>query len=208
MAASRHFHLLFLSGGYTADDAQYGSETYGADPFTYGQQPTQTTLNGTDYELLPTPGWHPQDPAWLFRLADTTRFGAVIVDRSDPTEQVDVSTVVSAFLFLTEWTLDGSKAWKRGFELSADVPNNLLFRDWLPGDLIVQGRFRVLLRILFESGRYLTVEANDSVTLQVNASQQAQGGDQGNYVFLQTPQGDDLLTPAYQALALPEGQKP
>ncbi|RKZ13131.1 hypothetical protein DRQ53_13790 [bacterium] len=206
MAASRHFHLRFFSGGYTADDAAYGSlVTYGEDPFTYGQQASQTTLTGTDYELLPSPGWHPQDPAWVFREADTTRFSALIVDVDDPTEQVDVSVVVQADLILTQWTNDGAKAWKRGFPLVADVDTNTLYRDWVATDLIVQGRFRAALRVLFESGRYMTVETNDSVVFQVNASQQTQADDT-DFVFLLTPQGEGILTPQYQALALPEGQ--
>ena len=164
--ASRHFHLKFLQGSYLSDDAEYGSALYGDS--TYGAQATQSVLGGDTYELLPFPGWHPQDPAWVYRIGDTTRFEALVVASNDPTDQVDVSTLTAAHLILTQWTMDGSKAWKRGFELLPDSANNVLYRDLLPTDLIVAGRFRVSIRLLFDSGRYMTVEGNDGVLMQVN----------------------------------------
>ena len=208
MVGSRHVHVKFLQGSYLASDAAYGSVTYGEDAFTYGQQGTQSVLSGVSYELLPSPGWHPQDPAWVFRAGDTTRFSSLIVSADDPTKQVDVSTIVSATLVLTEWGMDGATTWKRGFDLLADVPSNSLYRDWLPDDLVVQGRFRVVVRILFESGRNMTVESNDSVVFQINDSQQEDsGGIPGDdFILLLTPQGEGILTPASQAIALPEGQ--
>ena len=202
MTSSRHFHIKFLQGSYSAEDALYGSANYGDS--TYGAVASQSALGGVKYELLPAPGWHPQEPAWTFRYGDSTRFEAFVVDAATPTTKLDVSPITAAHLVLTQWTFDGSKAWKRGFPLLLNETDNSFYRDWDTFDLIVAGRFRVAIRMLFDSGRYMTVETNDSVVLQVNDSSLRTSLlvddllTDTHSVVLTTPQGEPI--------AIPEGQ--
>lgn len=166
---SRHYHLRFVQGSFLSDDSQYGSATYGEDGYTYGQDQQQSIIPGTEYYLLPWPGWQPHDPAgWTARSGDTSQFTAVVVDQQNPSSFIDVSSVVSAQLVITQWTF--AKPWKGIYPLQLNTANNQFYRDWQEGDLPVAGRFRVSIRILFESGRYLTVEGSDDPMLQVNDS--------------------------------------
>ena len=169
MTDSRHLHLRFLQGSFLADDATYGSATYGEPLYTYGPEPTQTVIPGIDYDVLPSPGWHPQEPGWVFRIGDTTRFACVIIDKDAPDQPIDVSSIFQAHLILNKVSFDSSP-YAVQYDLLPDPATNQLYRDWLPQELIVQGRFRVSIRILFLSDRYLSIEANDELELQVNAA--------------------------------------
>lgn len=168
---SRTYNLKFLRGSYSSADATYGSVNYGTDPYTYGQQASQSILAGVDYELLPFPGWHPAYPEWVYRVGDESRFSAAVVDRDNPSDAIDVSTVVSAVVVLTRWTFANSASPSSDryvYDLSTDLTNNTLYRTWLQTDLQTPGRFRVNIRIIFQSGRAMTIESSDGVSMHVN----------------------------------------
>jgi hypothetical protein len=168
---SRTYNLKFLRGSYSAADATYGVANYGTDPYTYGQEASQSILAGVDYELLPFPGWHPAYPEWVYRVGDESRFSAAIVDRDNPSDAIDVSTVASAVVVLTRWTFANSSsplADQYVYVLLTDGSNNTLYRDWLQTDLQTSGRFRVNIRIVFDSGRAMTIEGSDGVSMNVN----------------------------------------
>jgi len=182
---SRQFFLRFVKSAITGESALYGSETYGADPFSYGQEATETVFPSTEYSLLPYPGYHPQEPAWTYRVGDQNEFACAIVDSNDPSSPIDVSPVDTAHVVLTEERFDQQLPWYRTFNLIPEEATNQLRQSWLQGDLRRQGRYRVTVRVLFASGRYLTVEANDNVMLNVNGSTDSEipeGQDQGRWM--------------------------
>jgi hypothetical protein len=170
LTTSRQFHLLFVQSAYSADAATYGSEEYGADPFSYGQEATESVNPSTQYSLLPTLGQHPEEPAWIYRVGDENPFSCSIIEHDNPAVNIDVTPVAVADVVLTEIRFDDELPWYRRFALTPDEVNDRLERTWEVGDLTQQGRFRVTVRVEFESGRILTVEGNDGVWLQVNSS--------------------------------------
>jgi hypothetical protein len=170
LETSRQFFLRFVQDTYSADAATYGSVTYGEDPFAYGQEPTETTNPSTDYDLLPALGFHPEDPGWTFRVGDENLFGCSIIDSEKPSEPIDVTPIAVAEVILTEQRFDQILPWYKRLALTPNEATNQLERTWEPGDLDKEGRFRVTVRIVFDSGRILSVEGNDSVIMQVNSS--------------------------------------
>jgi hypothetical protein len=165
---TRTYNLRFLRGSYDYSDATYGVSTYGADNYTYGQEASQSILAGVNYELLPSPGWHPAEPEWVYRIGDETRFASSVVDHDNPSDSIDVSTVTAAQLFLTLWSF-GSVEQTFTYDLTPNLTEDTLDRYWLQTDLQTEGRFRVNIHIEFDSGRSITVEGADSVSLFVNS---------------------------------------
>ena len=185
LTTSRQFFLRFVKTAISGENALYGSETYGADPFSYGQEATETTFPSTDYSVLPFPGYYPDLPAWTYRVGDQNAFACGVVDSNDPSVPIDVSAVATAYVVLTEDRFDQQIPWYRTFQLIPNEANDQLERTWLQGDLRRQGRYRVTVRILFDSGRYLTVESNDDVMLYVNSSTDSEipeGQEQGRWM--------------------------
>jgi hypothetical protein len=169
LLTSQQFFLRFVKTAITGENALYGSETFGADPFSYGQEATETVFPSTDYTLLPHPGHYPQSPGWSYRVGDQNLFSCSVVDSKNPSDPIDVSAVSEAYVVLAEQKFDHVLPWYQEFELTIDEGNKRFTRNWLIGDLGKQGRFRVNVRILFNSGRHLTVESKDETMLFVNS---------------------------------------
>jgi len=165
------YFLRFTKGTYSAPGGTYGGiETYGEDPFTFGQESSVSTQPTTRYEILPSPGFHPQTPGWEYRVGDESLFSCSLVEADTPSSPIDVTTIDVAELVLTQYTFENIDPWIRTFQLTPNLSTDALERTWLASDLIVEGIFRVNVRLLFDSGRYLTVESNDQVLLQINAA--------------------------------------
>lgn len=174
LLTSRQFFLRFVESAITGENALYGSETYGADPFSYGQEATETVFPSTEYSVLA--GSSPDLPAWTYRVGDQNKFSCAIVDSKDPSVPIDVSAINTASVLLWNASrFDQQLPWYRTYQLIPNETNNQLERTWLPGDLSREGRFRVQIHVLFDSGRTLTVESNDEVMLYVNSSIDADG---------------------------------
>ena len=169
MTIARTYKVRYLSGSYNADASSYGVRNYGSEQFTYGQEQQESVLSGIDYELLPYPGGHPSTPEWVYRVGDETRFSVVIVDKGNPSSAIAVAPIVKAVVVLQKYTFKG-EALRRVYELTTDLSNDLLYRDWLPDDLSEEGRYRVNVQILFGSGRQFTIEGTDSVELFIHSS--------------------------------------
>ncbi len=165
------YFLRFTKGTYSAPGGTYGgTETYGENPFTFGQQASDSTQPTTRYDLLPSPGFHPQTPGWEYRVGDESLFSCSLIESGNPSNTIDLSTVDIAELILTEYTFENLKSKIQTFLLTINTSTNALERVWLPEDLVNEGIFRVNVRLLFNSGRYLTAEANDQVLLQINSA--------------------------------------
>ena len=167
---SRLFHVRFLQGGYSTESGFYGQDTYGEAQLTYGQEAGESTVAGVEYMIVPQPGSRPADPTWQFRVGDTTRqFTAAIVDRRNPDQRLDLTPIADAHLVITELRPFGG-VYRRGFVLEWDPVEDVLVRQWFPDDLVRPGRYLVNIRLLFNSGRYMTLEPNDDITFEVYES--------------------------------------
>jgi hypothetical protein len=173
---ARQFYLRFLQGGYASSAGFYGGgvtgDTYGQANVTYGMEAGESTIPGVDYIVMPIPGSRPSNPAWLFRVGDTAKgFTAAVVDQLNPTRRLDTSSLVDAYLVLTEpLRSHGGGIWQKAFLLEWDEDNDVLHRQWFPDDLSKPGRYVVTIRLLFESGRYMSIEANDETMFEVYES--------------------------------------
>lgn len=170
------FNLRFLQGGYATNEGFYGSDpgTYGEPEFTYGIESGESTVLGLRYVVLPVPAQRPGTPEWSYRIGDTAKpFLAAIIAEETPSERLDLSSITDAWLVLTE--LSPTSSSRRGYLLEWDAESNLLRRDWLQDDLLRRGRFMVTIRLQFESGRYMSIEANDDTLLEIMDSRVAGG---------------------------------
>jgi hypothetical protein len=172
--AARILHLRFVSGGIAADRGLYGSGTYG-DLQSYGEEVGESAITGVRYELMPYPGWHPGRAAWIYRVGDTEEpFVAVIGNYEDPMDRLDVTSIHQAMLVLREVSLV-KKPWMRAFPLFTNEAQNTLDRTWHESDLTRAGEFAATIRVLFNSGRYMTIEAQDDTTFLVTGSAEGTG---------------------------------
>lgn len=168
----RTYHARFTQGGYPTTTGFYGgTDNYGEAEQTYGGEAGETGLGGAVYIVLPAPGYRGVSPSWLYRANDTARqFRAVIGNRADLTDRLDVSLLASAELVLTETSFNGEAISRRAFALTTDLTNNELYVDFSATDLPKRTRYAVQIRCLFTSGRYMTIETDDEVRLEVLGS--------------------------------------
>ena len=181
---AREFYLRFVQGNFVTAAGDYGGpETYGETGMTYGQEALESAEPTTQYEILPSPGFHPQDPAWRYRVGDETEFACIIVEHENPSQRLDVTSIAQATLFITSFTFDTSALTKE-FELTPDEATDELKYVWLPFDLDAEGAFRVIIQIVFDTGRTMTIETNDQVLMHVHASSALPDVDPPSAVFL------------------------
>lgn len=162
MVTNRALGLSFTAGA-SAPDGTYGSAgaDYGEADWTYGQQITDPTETG--YELTAYPGWGPRVPDWEYRQWDTSPAMeiALLAPGAVP---INYAIIASAELILT-LTSYGMYQYQPSFALT--VGADRLTRTWEPGDLLVAGNFRVIVKATFDSGRTLTIPSRDLAALVV-----------------------------------------
>ena len=167
-STTRLFHLRFVQGGFPAEEGQYGSDLYGSPDFTYGQLVGEDALIGLNYVVLPVSSSHPDRTSWFFRVGDTAKsFVAQIIPESEPQKPMSLGSVAAATLFLNETSSFTSEFQRLSFDLSIDKDNSHLVYSFEPGDLHKPGYYNVQIRVLFNSGRYMTIEAAGESTLSV-----------------------------------------
>lgn len=156
MVTQRGTGLRFRTGT-AAPDGAYGSagRTYGEPTWTYGQQildPTETR-----YEVTAFPGWGPRTPDWEYRQWDTYPVMEISL-LAEGGMPINYAIIASAELILT-LTSYGAYNYQPAFDLI--VGTDRLTRAWSEGDLMVPGRYRVIVKLTFLSGRTLTIPSND-----------------------------------------------
>jgi hypothetical protein len=162
MVTDRALGLSFTTGP-SAPDGTYGSAgaDYGEIGWTYGQSLTDPTETG--YELTAYPGWGPRVPDWEYRQWDTSP--ALEISLLAPgAVPIDYSLVDTAELILTR-TSYGAFEYQPAFALT--VGADRLTRTWEEGDLLVAGHFRVIVKLVFGSGRTMTIPSRDLAALVV-----------------------------------------
>ena len=165
---SRSRHIEFPQGGISQTAGTYGSiGTYGQQAVTYGQPQGEAALTGIRYVLLPTPGWGPSAATWVFRKGDTAQpFSAIITNHKEPADRLDLSAVSAARLVLRRTNI-GKTYSNRNFDLTVNTGNDTITRTWAETDLQEIGTFLVAIQLKFDTGRKITVQSDDTVTLQV-----------------------------------------
>lgn len=167
---ARQFHIRFVQGGFPQAEGFYGADTYGAEYATYGSEVGEATIPGVQYFVMPVSGRRPSDPAWLFRIGDTAnKFEAMIVERESPSKRLGLESVVDAYLVLSQ-TNANAGVYQQAHLLEWDEDTDIFFRTWEADDLVRPGRYMVTLRLLFKSGRFMSIEANDETLFEVYES--------------------------------------
>ena len=167
------YHMRILRGGYAPPGSgQLGAGTMGSG--TLGERATQAAVEGINYVVIPVSGSYPSEPAWSFRRGDTGRtFECTMVDSRNPTERLATADIATAELILTD--ISARDHWTRLYPLDLDSVNDICFRQWHEYDLPLIGRFMVMVKLIFNSGRQMTLQANDQT--QVFVYDQALAGD-------------------------------
>ncbi len=161
MAWARRYALRNIPFSITHDASTYGGGTYGGD-FTYGQEMSDP-LSNVQYVLVPNPGQWPSSGGWEYRVDDEgVEFNAVVLGINGV---LDLSPVASAYLVLQRSSV-GPPIWE-GRELTINEGDNTLTCEFGPLDLNHQGVYRALVQLVFDSGRCMTVTADDSSTVIV-----------------------------------------
>ena len=155
MRAAR-YRLRFFTGA-TLSSATYGGGLYGNE--TYGTQATDA-LTTAHHRLVPWPGGARTGPSWIYRQNDTMPPWEAQVISDDGV--VDYTGLNQAVLVLTH--VDRPPDEGLTFDLSiVTAPNGdqRLHHDFTDGELGIAGMFRVAVVLAYDSGRWLTVPADD-----------------------------------------------
>jgi hypothetical protein len=162
MVTNRALGLSFETGVSTPEGT-YGSAgiDYGEADWTYGQAATDPLA--ISYELTAYPGWGPRVPDWEYRQWDTSPAMEIALLAPGVTP-IDYSIIDTAELILT-LTSYGAYEYQPSFPLT--VGSDRLTRTWEPGDLLIPGHFRVIVKLTFDSGRTLTIPSRDLAALVV-----------------------------------------
>lgn len=160
---AQRYRLRFVSGvSFTA--ATYGSSTFGG-PITYGQRGTDP-VNDYRYRIVPLPAGYIAQPAWVRRAGDATPpFEAVITAGDVP---LDLSSVSTARLVLT--TADGrdpASFYLLDLDVATPTTRGVVVHDWSTTDDVPAGTYRVLVVLVTQSGRRLSLPTNDDLQLEV-----------------------------------------
>lgn len=155
---------LEFATGAVSPDGTYGSSgrTYGELNWSYGQVATDPT--SLAYQLTAFPGWGPRTPDWEYRQWDTTPVLEISLldDNGTP---IDYSVIASAVLVLTQTNYGGFRFYSPEFPLT--VGADRLTRTWALHDLCAVGRYRVTVRVTFDSGRTMTIPSTDDASFVV-----------------------------------------
>jgi hypothetical protein len=167
MVTQRGARLRFRSGA-AAPEGTYGSagRTYGEPGWTYGQAATDPT--DTRYDVTAFPGWGPRTPDWEYRQWDITPVMEMVL-LAEGGAPIDYASILSAELILTLTTY-GAYTYQPAYPLVVNADR--LTRVWETGDLLVPGRYRVIVKMVFDSGRTLTVPSSDDGALIVRDGSQ------------------------------------
>ena len=163
MTTRRSFDLEFLAG-VSAPDGTYDSVgiTYDEPGWTYDQQGTDPT--DVTYDVTSYPGWGPRAPDWIYRQWDTEPDMEIALLSQQSGDPINYSIIASATMSLT-LTSYGSYAYQPSYPLAVEADR--MRRVWGEYDLIVPGRFRVIVHVVFDSGRTLTIPSTDAAALVV-----------------------------------------
>jgi hypothetical protein len=178
--AARSLHLKFVQGGYALAQGFYGGVgTYGDDDLTYGSEPGEGALAGSLYRLLPFPGYRSQQPSWIYREGDNNKlFKAVIVEKDNQSVRLPLNTVNTVTLVLTQLNLDGTGVTRLTYPLTVDDINDELSYEFPnAGAYLRKGRFLASVKVYFDSGRLMTIEADNEIHLEVIGAGQVVEGD-------------------------------
>jgi hypothetical protein len=154
MRAAR-YRLRFFTGA-TLTGSTYGGGLYGDG--TYGMQASDS-LTTAHHRLVPWPGGSPTGPSWVYREGDTMPPLEAQIIADDGV--VDYTGLASAMLILTDVN---DPSVSLAFDLSVVVAPNgdqRLHHDWNLGELTTAGVFRASVVLIYESGRWMSVPAED-----------------------------------------------
>lgn len=160
MSWSRRYRMRSAAFTVAKTASTYGSGNYGDG--TYGQEASDP-MPSVEYTLMPLPGeWH-TDPGWVFRKGDSGMvFRAQAVGISSV---LDLSPVASAALVIDRAS-DGERV-TNAFPLTIDSDDDVVSYEFLPDQLTEEGVYRVGVQFVFDSGRCMTVTADDSLSLVI-----------------------------------------
>jgi hypothetical protein len=109
--------------------------------------------------------------SWHYRAHDTARrFEASIIPLDKPNLPLDLTPVLRATLILSGISAFGGVQDRRIFDLNIDYEASQLWRNWEHDDLDRIGRYLVNIRIVFGTGRVMTVGTDDDQALQVSSA--------------------------------------
>ena len=154
MRAAR-YRLRFYTGA-TLTSMTYGGGLYG--DATYGMEASDS-LTTAHHRLVPWPGGAPTTPSWRYRQHDTQPALEAQIIADDGVVSYD--GLDRAVLVLTP--VDDPTTYK-GLDMSVIVAPNgdqRLHREWAADDLDRVGVFRVVIALIYESNRRMTVPAED-----------------------------------------------
>ena len=163
MSWSRRYALRNVVFSVSRDAATYGSGNYGDE--TYGQEATDPLPN-SEYILVPNPGEWPTAAGWVYAVGETGRtFTAQCrgVNGVLSLSNIDRAALVIDRASVGERVVDA-------FPLTIDAVNDVLSYDFTPGQLERPGIYRAAVQLVFDSGRCMSVTADDSVAFTIRGN--------------------------------------
>jgi hypothetical protein len=152
--------VRFVSG-VPQDAALWGSSTFGG-PITFGQAASDPAT-ALVYQAIPMPEGYPDSQSWSYRIGDTTPAIELMIVSEDGAP-IDSTPIAQVALALDRFTGEPHRI------LMPLVPVGNTFRcDPEPDDLNAEGKYRVVVRVLMNSGRVLTVPTDDRVSFTIAA---------------------------------------
>lgn len=160
---------LLLRPSVATSSGNFGSAgaTYGETNWTYGEQAQDSAE--TRYEVSAYPGSGPRTPDWVYRQW-STQPDMVLAVLSPDGVPLDYASVDTAELILTMTGYtgligQGTARYSPSYDLT--VGADRLTRTWEEFDLPVVGRFRVNVKVTFNSGRIMTLPSTDDAAFVV-----------------------------------------
>lgn len=166
--ASR-FRLRLTRNAPGSDATTYGGGLYGDD--TYGAR-ADDPANLLAYQIVPDDTSASDFPMLLRREHDTLPvFTCRLISFGSQFEEVagevmDLSTVDVALLKLVRVTAGPPTTFN--LPMTVDLPTDTLSRTFTIDDTAEPGTYRLFVVLRFDSGRRLTIPADDNITLRVS----------------------------------------
>ena len=155
----RQFSLRNVPFTASKTTATYGGGTYGGE--TYGQLASDP-LQMDEYVLVSDPGEWSTGSDWVFRVGDVgPLFQAMAVGLDG---LLDLAAVAEAYLVIERYS---PTRVAKAFVLTVDGANDKLTYSFVAGDLSDPGTYRVIVQLVFTSGRCMTLSPDDSATFLV-----------------------------------------